>query len=130
MGECPCQSSECQKTWNALAPNDYIDDEDYIIQHCECHTISYGKTSFHCEGCGVWVCQDCAHHPDFVCGRIDQSNTFCKRCFDELLNTTKHKTKQQINKDKRYAPYKAYFKQKKPQKARVKNNLKEQKMQH
>lgn len=57
---CPCSDEVCQEKWIELTKNEKEeDDEDFLYFHCSCHDILLGKTSFHCEHCGQWVCQNC-----------------------------------------------------------------------
>jgi len=59
---CPCPNQDCQDEWAAGTKDEEEDDDtDYIVEHCACHEIAVSDTSFHCEDCGVWVCQDCAN---------------------------------------------------------------------
>jgi hypothetical protein len=58
---CPCPNQQCLKRWADETKDEKEDDDtDYIVEHCACHDISQGKTSFHCSLCAEWVCQNCA----------------------------------------------------------------------
>jgi hypothetical protein len=58
---CPCPVEACQKMWAQETKDETADDDtDFIMEHCDCHSITLGKTSFFCCVCDRWVCQNCS----------------------------------------------------------------------
>jgi len=90
---CPCPEKKCKELWAEGTKDEKEDDDtDYIVQHCECHDISHGKTSNHCALCDKWVCQDCAQQKELP-EEIEDDNdsllqseeTVCKECRQRWL---------------------------------------------
>ncbi len=59
---------------------------DFVPFHCDCHSISLGKTSFPCELCSKWVCQNCT--------QSDDDSTYCTACFKDKDKRDQYKRKQ------------------------------------
>ena len=65
-----CQREIANELEDAKAQNIKIHDSDYEMFHCSfCHSLSHGKTSYHCRNCGRWACQPCAN-----------GGSLCPRC--------------------------------------------------
>jgi len=102
---CPCSQPKCQETWqHETATEKPDDDEDYIVFHCTCHDISLGKTSFHCDECSQWFCQDCAPSCDLpnevfdVLEDLEDIDRKCKRCATEYYAEENLKLQEKIRK--------------------------------
>ncbi len=83
---------KCIKEIQDLQSESEDDDEDFISFHCiVCHDISMGKTNFHCDECGHWVCQSCSIALDGT-----DNGTVCPDCYKKpkflyLHKKRKHK---------------------------------------
>ncbi len=98
---CKCIESKCVKEIQELPTEDEDDDEDFIYFHCTfCHDIALGKTNFHCDECGHWVCQSCTNS---TTNTIFKNGVVCPECYKKpkflhykkrkMSNTTKTKVK-------------------------------------
>lgn len=86
LRKCPCDLQKCIDDWNSQISweDAELNDWEYELQHCPCHNIAFGKTSFYCRECHVWFCQDCIKTPGddfaefFFCSITLFVNHVCK----------------------------------------------------
>ncbi len=87
-----CKEPKCienYKTWTKeMGP---IDDDDFEYFHCSiknCHDISLGRTSFACDNCGGWACQDHIGTVDdeIICKTADNhyGEYYCDSCIKNI----------------------------------------------
>lgn len=102
---CPCPEKGCQKEWAELTKTEEEDDDpDFIVEHCECHDISYGKTSCHCVACGIWVCQNCAFLIELPEGIADEDGALepddgihCGSCHSKWVERVRLELNERLN---------------------------------
>jgi hypothetical protein len=108
---CPCADPLCRARWATETRDEKKDDDtDYIAEHCTCHSISLGKTSFHCSICDQWVCQECAQIKELPVSiqteddddlLEDARATLCRPCKRKWLQYVMLQLKQREDKARR-----------------------------